>query len=116
MLPHITPFSSAYLLCESLTIVPDSAQQSRIGVINPVLAETIREHGGPQASDPRELLYLRPVGAAGHIPAQMAELDTDIELDAVHVPPSMAESLDQTEDVLIVRPEFAQSIALAEPT
>jgi len=115
MLPRITSFSSAYLLCESLTIVADSTHRSRIGVINPVLAEAIRDHGSEYEQSPRELVYFRPVGRGGHIPAQMAELDADIDLDAIHVPPSVAESLEQTEDMLIVKPEFAPSIALADP-
>ena len=117
MLPRISPFSSAYLLCESLTIVPDRAHQTRVGAINPVLAERIRDVGSEAPAgvhDPRELVYFRPVESPGHIPAHMGEVDDGIGLDEIHVPPRIADELGTDADFLALKPTYARRITLPD--
>lgn len=121
MLPRIAPFSSAYLLCEGVTITAHN-RESRIGLINPVFAEAVREHSSarPVASfDPRGLVYFRAPDSGGHIPAQMAEVSSELGLDELAVPESardelIAERSDQR-DLLVLRPTFAEQLAITAP-
>jgi hypothetical protein len=86
--------------------------------VNPVLAETIREQGDRElpSYDPRELLYFRAPDSGGHIPAEMAEVDAELPLDAVEVPAPAVESLvdapGERADLLVLKPDVSERIAL----